>query len=350
MILLLLVLYTHSVILDPELPRLTLGFGLLAWIGVFLASGGLIMFYRCSRKDPGFIKRNMHDGEHMKDDEPLLKIRIDNPALLAGNWSQLCITCKIVRPIRAKHCSTCDRCVEQFDHHCPWVSNCIGKRNKWEFFLFLVLEVAAMLITGLVTLIRVSTDPIAPSSFGAWLNHAGTHHAGAVSFLVADFFLFFGVAILTVVQASQISRNVTTNEMANAMRYSYLRGPGGRYRNPFDHGIRKNCSDFLIKGYNEDVESIEEPADAEGIGMVQMASNSNMPNGLADSHQTNCNGHVAINVNSKNPTSSHGHGHSQCNHHHSHGRSNGGAPLGLGLGLGLGPGSSSSRLPSVAAS
>lgn len=50
----------------------------------------------------------------------------------------------------------------------------------------------------------VVKDPMAPSSFGAWLSHAGTHHVGAISFLLADFFLFFGVAVLTVVQASQV--------------------------------------------------------------------------------------------------------------------------------------------------
>lgn len=50
----------------------------------------------------------------------------------------------------------------------------------------------------------VLTDPAAPSSFGAWLNHAGTHHIGALAFLFADFFLFVGVAVLTGVQASQV--------------------------------------------------------------------------------------------------------------------------------------------------
>ncbi|KDO73420.1 hypothetical protein CISIN_1g006702mg [Citrus sinensis] len=334
-ILLMLVTYMHSVIMASNLPKLTAGFGLLAWSGVFLATGGLVLFYRCSRKDPGYIRMNVHDPQNMKDDEPLLKIEMNNPALLAGNWSQLCATCKIVRPLRAKHCSTCDRCVEQFDHHCPWVSNCIGKKNKWDFFLFLVLEVSAMLVTGAVTVIRVFTDPVAPSSFGAWMSYASTHHIGALSFLIADFSLFFGVAVLTAVQASQISRNITTNEMANALRYNYLRGAGGRFRNPYDHGCKRNCSDFLINGFNEDVECVEDSAGTEGIGMMHMSRNSNLQNGDGHIHHANGNGHVAINVNSNNTNSHHGHLHSSHCNHSNHGKSKtDSVPLGLGLGLG----------------
>ncbi|KAK4783796.1 hypothetical protein SAY86_018164 [Trapa natans] len=207
-ILLLLVVYTHSVILVENVPKFPTGTTFLAWSGVFLASTGLIMFYRCSRKDPGFISVISHNRQNLKDEEPLLRTEINHPALLAGNWTQLCATCKIVRPLRAKHCSTCGRCVEQFDHHCPWISNCIGKKNKWDFFLFLTLEVAAMVITGVVTLIRVVTDPTAPSNFFEWLTHTVAHHPGAFAFFMADFFLFLGVAVLTVVQASQVCPSI----------------------------------------------------------------------------------------------------------------------------------------------
>ncbi|KAH1067790.1 hypothetical protein J1N35_032777 [Gossypium stocksii] len=283
--LLLMVTYIQSVLMAPYLPRLTAGFGLLAWSGVFLASAGLVLFYRCSRKDPGYIRMNVHDLQNMKDDEPLLKIERNNPALLAGNWSQLCVTCKIVRPLRAKHCTTCNRCVEQFDHHCPWVSNCIGKKNKWDFFLFLFLEVSAMLITGGVTITRILTDPMAPSSFLQWMNHAGIHHISAISFLIMDFLLFFCVATLTAVQASQISQNITTNEMANIMRYSYLRGAGGQFKNPYDQGCLKNCTNFLFKGYNEDVEASEDIENSKGIGVAQMLRNLKLQNGDSQSRK-----------------------------------------------------------------
>jgi palmitoyltransferase ZDHHC13/17 len=47
-------------------------------------------------------------------------------------------------------------------------------------------------------------DPASPASFGAWVRYSAVHHTGAVSFIAMDLFLFFGVAALTVIQASQV--------------------------------------------------------------------------------------------------------------------------------------------------
>lgn len=48
-----------------------------------------------------------------------------------------CTICHIEQPLRCKHCKQCDHCVATHDHHCPWIGNCVGERNKKYFVGFL---------------------------------------------------------------------------------------------------------------------------------------------------------------------------------------------------------------------
>ncbi|KAF9646143.1 zf-DHHC-domain-containing protein [Thelephora ganbajun] len=40
----------------------------------------------------------------------------------------------LVKPPRTHHCSACRKCVLKYDHHCPWIGQCVGARNH-KFFL-----------------------------------------------------------------------------------------------------------------------------------------------------------------------------------------------------------------------
>lgn len=253
-ILILIFLFINSVIAAPNLPKVTAVVGLWGWTALSLAFVSIIMFYRCSSKDPGFIKRLGDLNKDTDSEDPLLNIDLNNSSVWTGNWSQLCPTCKIIRPVRCKHCPTCKRCIEQFDHHCPWISNCVGKRNKRDFFIFICLATSSSFLAGIIAVQRVWTAAQSLQIEESWIRYVVVHHPGVVAFLVLDVIVFIAATTLTTAQASQIARNITTNELANAIRYGYLRGPDGRFRNPYNHGCRKNCADFLVQGYTDDNE------------------------------------------------------------------------------------------------
>ena len=60
----------------------------------------------------------------------------------------LCADCEVVRTDRSRHCSICNKCVERFDHHCPWINNCVGLDNHGVFMSFLVSMFALLALTN----------------------------------------------------------------------------------------------------------------------------------------------------------------------------------------------------------
>ncbi|KAL4943645.1 hypothetical protein BDV06DRAFT_210853 [Aspergillus oleicola] len=58
-----------------------------------------------------------------------------------------CETCRFLKPARSKHCSYCKGCIARHDHHCIWLTNCVGL-NNYRYFLSLLLSLSVMLIYG----------------------------------------------------------------------------------------------------------------------------------------------------------------------------------------------------------
>lgn len=57
------------------------------------------------------------------------------------------------------HVRYCRVCIDEFDHHCPWIGKCVGGGNVTDFYVFLAVCVASSAYIAIVTGIYFSHIP-----------------------------------------------------------------------------------------------------------------------------------------------------------------------------------------------
>ncbi|KAI8884627.1 zf-DHHC-domain-containing protein [Backusella circina FSU 941] len=117
--------------------------------------------------------------------------------------ARYCHMCECFKPDRAHHCKECNRCVLKMDHHCPWVSGCVGFENYKFFFLFVFytgfygLWIFVSALPTVITAINDMGSPLDPQ----W-----------IVLIVIAFIFGFTVCGFSGVHASYIFNNETTIE------------------------------------------------------------------------------------------------------------------------------------------
>lgn len=146
----------------------------------------------------------------------------------------LCHTCRIVKPLRSKHCTTAKRCIPMFDHYCPYIANTVGGANYAKFVAFIVaglFGVAAAAAAALQHLLYVKKTSVI-----GWL------------MVVVWVPITLMALLMNQYHATLILKNLTTNEDINRHRYAYLRDDHGKFANPFSKGPFGNCMECCRRG------------------------------------------------------------------------------------------------------
>ncbi|XP_023371975.1 probable palmitoyltransferase ZDHHC12 isoform X3 [Otolemur garnettii] len=176
-----LVLFLH----DTELRQWEeQGELLLPLTFLLLVLGSLLLYLAVSLMDPGYVNVQPQPQEDPKEEQMAMV-----PQAIP---LRRCRYCLVLQPLRARHCRECRRCVRRYDHHCPWMENCVGERNHPFFVVYLALQLVVLLWGLYLACSRsLSILQVRPPVFPALgavvaVQWAPIHHLLAAVFLCTD--------------------------------------------------------------------------------------------------------------------------------------------------------------------
>uniref|UniRef100_A0A336K7Y1 Palmitoyltransferase n=1 Tax=Culicoides sonorensis TaxID=179676 RepID=A0A336K7Y1_CULSO len=209
-------------------------------MGFLICSGFLwVCFWKSWRGDPGIIQPT-------KEQRFRTIVELSESGGTGFEPSSFCSACLVRRPVRSKHCSVCDKCVARFDHHCPWVGNCIGANNHRHFigFLWILLGMCIYMMYGGFRYFQAEcTIPNDRNPFTG-LYSIGSCNPWVMWTMFNAFIHSIWVCVLAQCQTYQIVwLGMTTNERMNRGRYRHFQAKGGK--SPFTRGPLNNLIDFL---------------------------------------------------------------------------------------------------------
>lgn len=122
------------------------------FISIFISVFNFVLFYFTFSQYPGYAikKKNYQKFFDFIQKE-------GNNKEEENNIIDFCGDCFIKKEKRSKHCDVCKRCIINFDHHCYYIDNCIGKKNLriFAFFiLFLTFSIFLQIILQILILVK----------------------------------------------------------------------------------------------------------------------------------------------------------------------------------------------------
>lgn len=219
-------------------------------------------------RPPDSVRRANHERFQVRREETPPFVIVEASGGVIEVPTKYCTVCGLVRPPRASHCRETDRCIERWDHFCPWVGTAIGLHNYRWFVLFvltatchaLYLACASFAHLRYAAAVRLATKGL--SSAAAAHVHAAAASSGPVGSHLGGWPAWLRAALGAPLSCALVGYGLVVGAMLmvlaayhlylisiNQSTYEHVRGTyEERGSNPFDRGLIDNCLAFLCPG------------------------------------------------------------------------------------------------------
>jgi len=171
------------------------------WITILSGIWGILMllsFGAVTLKSPGYLKKdpNIDFQELLNTLDPL----------------DICPEWEIILTPRCRHWNIWNKWVERFDHHCPYINNCVGYNNHVYFIFYITTMAINLLLQFMLSLFALIKHNNIGQSLTKEMHSSIMFYFSSILVTVLTGVFLLPVTLLVIIHLTNFTKNKTTNE------------------------------------------------------------------------------------------------------------------------------------------
>ncbi len=143
--------FVHVTYYQNKLIENNTTFIIILIINILLFTLQVLQSLNTALTDPGSFLPNYGEDKSNTSEAKLMIATINTN----DYFLKFCRTCLNAKDLRVYHCPDCGLCILRHDHHCPWLSTCIGVNNHKYFIILIIINIFFYIFNTILLIILI---------------------------------------------------------------------------------------------------------------------------------------------------------------------------------------------------
>lgn len=159
----------------------------------------------------------------------LVTCSVKKTSKIGQGVGKFCDLCEVEQSIGTWHCKVCDVCISNRDHHCLFISSCVGRQNRRYYLLSLAYASLALIQASFYNyyycLVKIGSFIGLPTSLNkVWFRPSCfqfTYQSLFMIFFVTNLFMLFWSIYLFSYHLANVLKGMTVYESRRVKKYKF---------------------------------------------------------------------------------------------------------------------------------